>query len=75
MKEKCRCGHSRGMHMNDRDFCTADGCMNVCYGYAVIVLPGPGERPVFGVHHLDPEEAWTPEPLSGYWEQEEPWKP
>lgn len=74
-REKCRCGHSRGMHIKDRYFCTTDKCMNVCIAYIPIRLPAIGERPVFGVHQLDPEEAWTPEPLSEYWEQAERWKP
>ena len=72
-REVCKCGHKRGFHLNDRDFCTTDKCMNVCHGYTPVVLPTRGERLVFGVHRLDPAKAWTPEPLSEYWDQEERW--
>lgn len=63
------------MHLGDSDFCAADKCMNVCWAYTPVVLPGPGERIAFGVHRLAAEDAWTPEPLSEYWNQSERWKP
>lgn len=74
-RERCECGHNRGAHLNDRDFCTTDKCMNVCHGYRPIMLPGPGERPVFGKHRIPPRQAWTPEPLSECWDQDERWDP
>jgi hypothetical protein len=74
MNPKCVCGHRESMH-DERFGCIADRCMNVCVTYRPIIVPRPGERPVFGVHRVMPGEAWTPEPLSGYWQQKERWKP
>ena len=73
MSERCACGHTKSYH--DSGGCVVDRCENVCRAYVAVVLPDPGERPVFGVHRLPADEAWTPEPLSEYWEQSERWKP
>ncbi len=70
------CGHWLSMHWTSTGgFCTADRCMNVCNEFRPDARPSPGERPVFGVHHLPADEAWTPEPLSEYWNQDDRWKP
>ena len=73
-RELCQCGHTRLAHWLGAG-CVAGRCLNVCMGYVPIVLPDPGERPVFGVHRIPRAEAWTPEHLSGYWDQDERWKP
>ena len=72
--ERCACGHAKSYH-DGRFGCWSDRCMNLCVAYLAVVLPDPGERPVFGVHRLRPDEAWTPEPLSDYWTQAKRWKP
>lgn len=73
-RERCRCGHARRYHIEGIG-CATDKCMNACWEYVPVVLPRSGERPVFGVHRLAPEEAWTPEPLAEYWNQDKRWRP
>lgn len=71
---RCRCGHKASKH-DDRFGCAAEPCLNLCVAYVPVRLPEPNEPIVFGVHRLDPDEAWTPEPLSEYWDQSERWLP
>jgi hypothetical protein len=64
------------MHLGGDDLCTADECNTAwpeqsCWEYAPVVLPEEGERPVFGVHRLAPQDAWAPEQLGEYWSQDE----
>lgn len=73
-RERCRCGHAKSAHWEPVG-CVSVRCENVCVAYAPVLLPDPGERPVFGVHHIAAEDAWTPEPLSEYWSQDKRWKP
>lgn len=58
----CHCGHEGRDHGlgEDPSCCVLVACP--CWGFDDGFLPAPGERPVFGVHHLPSvEAAWVTE--------------
>lgn len=64
----CHCGHALSHHLRwNGGPCGAkigaavsDWSICPCEDYDDAVLPDPGERPVFGVHHLATRDAeWT----------------